>query len=169
MREDRGYTGPERLDEGMKTVLGDKRGLKVLDLGCGSGLSGTVLRGRATELTGIDLSPEMVELARKRNLYDRLEVAEITEWLKRNEEKFDLIVSCDCLIYFGDLGQVVVPAAAHLKPQGTMAITMEKTDRPPFQLTDSGRYAHHPDHVREVAKRAGLTVVRLDEGFLRME
>src|SRR5215831_9891347 len=37
MREDLGYTGPERLDEGIKAVLGDKPGLKVLDLGCGSG------------------------------------------------------------------------------------------------------------------------------------
>jgi predicted TPR repeat methyltransferase len=169
MREDLGYTGPERLDDGIKAVLGDRRGLKILDLGCGSGLSGTVLKGRASELTGVDLSPEMIELARGRNLYDTLEVAEITDWLKRNKESYDLIAACDCLIYFGDIGQVVVPAAAHLNPQGVIAITMEKSDQPPFQLTDSGRYAHHPDHVREVAARAGLNVARLEEGFLRME
>jgi predicted TPR repeat methyltransferase len=169
MREELGYTGPERLDEGMKAILGDRRGLKVLDLGCGSGLSGTVLRQRAAELTGIDLSPEMVELARGRNLYDKLEVAEVTEWLKRNPETYDLIVSCDCLIYFGDLGQVLVPAADHLSPNGVIAITMERGDSPPFQLTDSGRYAHHPDHVREVASRAGLHLARLDEAFLRTE
>jgi predicted TPR repeat methyltransferase len=169
MRDDLGYLGPERLNDGIKAVLGDRRGMKILDLGCGSGLSGTVLKERATELTGVDLSPEMIELARGRNLYDRLEVAEITDWLKRNQETYDLIAACDCLIYFGDLGQVVVPAAAHLNPQGAIAITMEKTDKPPFQLTDSGRYAHHPDHVHEVAARAGLTVARLEQGFLRME
>jgi predicted TPR repeat methyltransferase len=46
---------------------------------------------------------------------------------------------------------------------------MERGERFPFQLTDTGRYAHHPDHVREAAAAAGLTVAYLDEAFLRME
>ena len=46
---------------------------------------------------------------------------------------------------------------------------MERGERFPFQLTDTGRYAHHPDHVREAAAAAGLSVAHLSENFLRME
>ncbi len=47
--------------------------------------------------------------------------------------------------------------------------TVERGNRNPFHLTDTGRYEHHPDHVREVAAAAGLSVARLDEAFLRYE
>ncbi len=81
MCEDLKYAGPERLQDGIRVVIGDKAGLTMLDLGCGSGLMGVNTKWRAADLTGVDLSPEMIELARARNIYDRLEVAEITGWL----------------------------------------------------------------------------------------
>lgn len=111
----------------------------------------------------------MIELARKRNVYDRLEVAEITRWLSAGQDHFDLIAACDCLIYFGDLRQVVVPAAKRLKRGGVLAFSLERGNQYPFRLTDSGRYTHHAQHVREAAAEAGLSVARLDEAFLRME
>jgi predicted TPR repeat methyltransferase len=111
----------------------------------------------------------MIELARARGIYDQLEVAEITEWLDRTQAQFDLIAACDCLVYFGDLQAVAAPAARRLNPGGCFAFTTERGERYPFHLSDSGRYTHHPDHVREVAVRSGLIVARLEEGFLRTE
>ena len=169
MREDLKYCGPERLHEGITAVIGDKTGLAVLDLGCGSGLAGFGVKSRAAELTGVDLSPDMIELARARNIYDRLEVAEITSWLNQGEAPFDIIQSCDCLIYFGDLSVIVAAAARRLKPGGIFAMSMERGNRMPFHLTDTGRYTHHPDHVRDVAAKAGLAVAQMNESFLRME
>jgi predicted TPR repeat methyltransferase len=169
MCEELGYGAPEYLHGLVEAMIGDRGGLDVLDLGCGSGLAGVCFKPSATVLTGVDLSPEMVELARARNLYDRLEVAEITDWLDRAQQQFDLIVSCDCFIYFGDLGQIVVPVSKLLRPGGVFAFTAEKSGRYPFALTDSGRYQHHPDHVCEVAASAGLRIERLEESFLRME
>ena len=169
MREDLKYQGPERIADMIQAVLAERRDLKVLDLGCGSGLAGVSLKERASAMVGIDLSPEMLELARARNIYDQLEVAEITAWLERSTEHFDLIAACDCLIYFGDLRPIVSGAAKRLKPGGVFVFTMERGERYPFHLSDSGRYTHHPEHVREAAAAAGLTVARLDEAFLRME
>jgi predicted TPR repeat methyltransferase len=117
----------------------------------------------------VDLSPEMIELARARNIYDQLEVAEITGWLAANKDHFDLMAACDCLIYFGDLRQVVIPAAKKLKRDGVFAFTVERGDQYPFRLTDTGRYTHHAQHVREVASEAKLHVARLEEAYLRME
>ena len=40
--------------------------LDVVDLGCGTGLFGRLLRQRARKLTGVDLSPNMLKVARQR-------------------------------------------------------------------------------------------------------
>jgi predicted TPR repeat methyltransferase len=169
MRDNLSYQAPERLQELIRAEIGDDAGLEILDLGCGTGLAGVGLKERAACMVGIDLSPEMIEVAQERDIYDQLEIAEITEWLEQTEGQFDLIVACDCLVYFGDLQPVAAGAAKRLKPGGWFAFTTERGEKYPFQLMDSGRYTHYPDHVREVAANAGLIVGRLEEGFLRTE
>jgi predicted TPR repeat methyltransferase len=169
MREDLKYSGPEKIGEAIHAAIGERTGLVMLDLGCGSGLAGIGVRARARELVGVDLSPEMLDLARARGIYDRLEVAEITQWLARDRDSFDVIICCDCLIYFGDLGPLLGAAAGRLKPDGLVAISMERGEDYPFRLSESGRYTHHPRHLGEAAARCGLEVALMREGFLRTE
>lgn len=169
MLDDLKYAGPQRMIEAVDSVIGDKGGMTMLDLGCGSGLTGVTFRPRAAHLTGIDLSPEMVELARARNLYDSLEVAEVTSWLNGSDTLFDMIVSTDVIIYFGDLTGIITAAARRLKPSGIFAFSTELGARAPFHLTDTGRYKHHPDHVRDAAAAGGMTVAHITNAFLRME
>src|SRR6266566_3344821 len=169
MLEDLKYQGPERLSEGISSVIGEAAGLAVLDLGCGSGLAGMRLKKWAGQMVGVDLAPEMLALAAKREIYDRLEVGEITQWLENTAERFDLIASCDCIIYFGDLHHITAAAAKRLNPGGIFALSMERGPKYPFHLTDTGRYEHHHDHVREVAAAAGMAVGSMQEAFLRME
>jgi predicted TPR repeat methyltransferase len=45
---------------------------RILDLGCGTGLSAPHLASFGGHLTGVDISPRMLDKARERNLYDRL-------------------------------------------------------------------------------------------------
>lgn len=162
------YQAPLRLIEALDAA-GHVGPSDVLELGCGTGLAAAGLRPRARTLTGIDLSPQMLDHARATGAYDDLIVAEITSWLARADESFDLIVACDTLVYFGDLRQVLVPAAPRLRDAGLLAFTVERGTRPPFTLTDSGRYAHTAAHIREAASDAGLSVVSVTEGFLRQE
>lgn len=171
------YVVPERLSEAIESIFPGRTDLTILDLGCGTGLSGERLRPRASRLNGIDLSSEMVAKARKRNLYDSLEVAEITSWLETtalansqgDARKFDLIVACDTLIYFGDLSQVIQPASQLLNKGGAIAFSVERSEEPKYILTDSGRYAHHTEHIEQVTRSAGLTLDFHQENFLRME
>jgi len=164
-----GYQGPERLGDLLRAVLGERGGLRVLDLGCGTGLSGLSLKPWAAHLMGVDLSPEMVEKARARGIYDRLEVAEITDWLSRGQEQYDLIVACDTLIYFGDLAPVMGAVRNRLKEGGLLAVSVERGEHGPYRLTDSGRYAHHKDHLAEAAACMDFRQLRVEEGFLRTE
>jgi len=166
---DLGYKGPERLREIAEPLLGGRQNLIALDLGCGTGLAGVQFKPLVSRLIGVDISPEMIELARARNLYDRLDVAEITAWLEQSPEQFDLVFCCDCLVYFGDLRQVLLPVVQRLHQNALLAFTLERGEGYPHQLSSTGRYTHHPDHVREVATDAKLNMECLEENFLRNE
>lgn len=169
MREELVYQGPALISEVLEQFLANAAELDVLELGCGTGMVGQQLRSRARWLTGIDLSPDMVAEASASGIYDELVTAEITAWLATNQAQYDLVVACDTLIYFGDLRQVVVPVAGHLRPGGWFALSVEKGDSLPFSLADTGRYRHTERHIRAVAAEAGLTVISLQEEFLRNE
>jgi predicted TPR repeat methyltransferase len=163
MRDDLNDDGPQRIMNVVKPVIGELHGtMNLLTLGCGSGFSGMAFKPCAAHLIGLDL-------ARERNVYDELQVAEITEWLEQSKDGFDLIISCDCLISCGELHRIVAAMGARLKPGGHLGMSMERGDRYPFRLTDTGRYAHHEDHLRDTAAAAGLKVAGLNEVFLRKE
>jgi predicted TPR repeat methyltransferase len=164
------YCGPEVLGRALHRVLGATAQLDVLELGCGTGLAGPHLRTLARRLIGIDLSPDMAKRAKKTTCYDAVEVAEITEWLGRGAGRdFDVVAACDTFIYFGDLRQVLMPAAGRLRHRGTLAFTVERGDTGSFRLTDSGRYVHGESHIREAADAAGFEVVSAESATLRYE
>jgi SAM-dependent methyltransferase len=47
-------------------LLGDARGKRVLDYGCGAGENTAALAARGASVIGLDLSPELIKLARRR-------------------------------------------------------------------------------------------------------
>lgn len=52
--------------------IGKNTHLDILDAGCGTGLCADVLRPYAKSLVGVDLSPQMLALAAKQQIYDQL-------------------------------------------------------------------------------------------------
>jgi predicted TPR repeat methyltransferase len=80
-----GYCAPQVL---VRLVLAQGRQAfdDVLDLGCGTGLCGPLLRPHARRLTGLDLSAGMLEVARERAVYDQLLQAELSEHLTRTDQ-----------------------------------------------------------------------------------
>lgn len=142
----------------------------VLDLGCGTGLAGPLLRPLAQRLVGIDLSPKMLEMASRTGLYDELLEAELTQHLRDSDQRHDLIVCCDVLGYLGDLGSVFSGVRAALKPGGRFGFSVEvSADGAGFQLQPSLRYAHSEAYLRQVAADHGLEVLRVDRGLLRFD
>jgi len=71
MREN-GYTTPARCAEALRE-LGVPPGSAILDIGCGTGLSGEALRDAGyTMIDGTDFSAEMLAVARSKDLYRTL-------------------------------------------------------------------------------------------------
>jgi predicted TPR repeat methyltransferase len=168
------YRAPEVLDAIVRARLPAQRPLlDVLDAGCGTGWSGPLLRPLARSLVGVDLSPGMLAKARARKLYDQLVCGELTQYLNGHRDSFDLIVSADTLIYFGDLTTVLRACAAALRSPGLIAFTLEHatTHMPAsgYRLCDHGRYEHSAEYVRRVLVDAGFSDLRFEEQTVRLE
>ena len=146
--------------------------LDVLDAGCGTGLCGTLVAPFASRLVGVDLSEKMLAQARDKQVYHALVKGELTEYLRANRETFDLIVSADALVYFGDLKGVAEAAAVALRPNGLFVFTLEHaavdSDAVDYRLEVHGRYSHSRAYVEQLLMSSGLkpTIV---EAELRME
>lgn len=169
LRETLGYCGPELVVSGLDAVAPARRFDVALDLGCGSGLAGQLLRGRAERLAGVDLSAGMIAAARRTGLYDELTVADLVAFLAaRPAAEADLAVAADALVYLGDLRAVCVCAAAALKPAGLFAFTIESGE-PPFALGAHLRFQHSDAHWREAASAAGLTIAHWRAASTRKE
>lgn len=163
------YHAPTVLRGAVDAVTGGRTGLRVLDLGCGTGLAGVAFRSLAGELAGIDLAPRMVEKARARGVYDRLAVADAVAALRGDADGWDLVVATDVFVYIGDLGPVLEAASDALRPGGMLAATVERLDGDGFALGPARRYAHAESYVRARAASAGFTVSLLESSSPRRE
>jgi predicted TPR repeat methyltransferase len=135
-----GYRVPEQLT-GMiaATALPLPR---AVDLGCGTGLAGPLLRAARTRLVGVDLSPRMLAKSAQRRCYDTLIEADIMTFLEETSERFDLLFAADMLVYLGDLGGFFTAAARVAPMGGILAFNVETTSRSNYVLLPSGRFAH---------------------------
>ncbi|MBY0239536.1 MAG: tetratricopeptide repeat protein [Burkholderiaceae bacterium] len=141
--------------------------LDVIDLGCGTGLCGPLLRPHARTLVGVDLSPQMLQQARRRAVYDELVRADITAALQ--DRSADLLVAADVLVYLGDLQPLFRAVRQALRAGGVLVFSVEALDGGDYALRSSGRYAHAANYLRALAQAHGLTVDRLDLHTLRQD
>lgn len=166
-----GYSGPEKIEQALAALIGPGDGdLTVLDGGCGTGWCGPFLRRYAGQLDGIDLSPGMLEKARRRAVYDDLVESELTGFLLQRPGTYDLIVDADVLCYFGALEEVMTASAVALIPGGHLVFTVERWDgEGDFHLNPHGRYSHSEAYVRRLLADNGLVVAKMDHIQLRAE
>jgi predicted TPR repeat methyltransferase len=142
-------------------VLTKRRALDILELGCGTGLTGAVFADIARRLDGVDLSPRMIEQARARGIYDRLAVADLETALAEEGPSYDLILAADTFVYIGDLGPAFRGARRRLKPAGFLLCTVEHQSDEGYALGPKRRYRHSEDYLRLEAERSGLDVMAL--------
>ena len=145
-----GYDIPQKLCTLISNHISVHQRVDVLDIGCGTGLCGPLLKPLSRSLTGVDLSPKMLQRAALRKVYDRLVQQEVTSFLSDSPASADLIIATDVLIYFGDLDPLFHAIARALRPGGLFAFSIENTGCN-HALLPSGRFAHATQYVREIA------------------
>lgn len=146
---------------------------RLLDLGCGTGLTGGTLRDLCEDMTGIDLSENMVEIAHEKDLYETLFVAEAEDFLEDNDEDaFDLITATDVLPYLGALEPLFFGAAENLTPRGLFIFSSESlpaADTRPYAVGPHQRFLHADAYIRERLTATGFELVEMTEINVRMQ
>ena len=163
------YRAPALLAAALGAVLPPRGALAVLDLGCGTGLSGVALKPFARRLEGVDLSPRMLDGARARGIYAALHEADLLAFLPTRRAGYDLIAAADVLNYLGDLAPALAAMRAALRPDGVAAFSLEIGDVSPFELGAGMRYRHAPAAARAQAMGAGFAILSETEAVLREE
>jgi predicted TPR repeat methyltransferase len=152
-----------------ETGIMERRGLNVIDLGCGTGLCGPLFRNVAARLVGVDLSPRMLEKAGERRVYDELREADIIDVLQNSANAFDLVLAADVFIYVGGLAPVFVACNKALRQGGLFAFSVESVESGDFLLRASGRYGQSLRYIRELAGKHGFDIAIVREAVIRKE
>lgn len=154
------YQAPAALRQLFGMVAPGASGLEMLDLGCGTGLGGVAFRDVVRRMVGVDLSPRMIDEARKQNLYQSFLLADIERPVIA-EASFDLVLAADTLVYLGDLDKVMATACRALRGGGHFLFTVEKKDRDGYELGPKRRWRHSESYLHAVSAKAGLDLVGL--------
>ncbi|MEJ0047526.1 MAG: methyltransferase domain-containing protein [Rhodospirillales bacterium] len=153
----------------------------VLDLGCGTGLVGVELKQRARSMTGVDLSRKMLDKAREKNVYTRLEQLDLVAMMKPEAAAgYDLVTSTDVFIYIGKIDDIVAEGLRLLRPGGLFAFSVEAIDPDrggqanpaeiqDYRLAPNGRYAQSSGYLARLAADYGFKVLRFVPAAIRRE
>lgn len=142
----------------------------ALDLGCGTGLCGPLVRPMVRRLAGVDLSGQMLQRSRTLGVYDELAQAELVEHLQSTAQRHDLVLAADVFIYVGDLAPVFAGVHAVMASGGVFCFSAELADdTQDFALQPSLRYAHSDRYLRELAARHGFDVIGIVPAPVREE
>jgi len=142
--------------------VGPERFGAALDLGCGTGLCGPLVKPAVQRLDGVDLSPLMLDKARALGVYEQLVQGDLMEHLRGTPQTYDLVLSADVFIYVGDLEPVFAGVSRVMNRGGVFCFSVEQAgDEQTFQLTTHQRYAHSERYVRQLAERHGFETVKM--------
>lgn len=176
------YRGPEEivaLIERTRAAVAEK--WDVLDLGCGTGLAGLAIAPRACSLVGVDLSTRMLDKARARGIYTRLENADVLAMMRGEaSQTYDVIASADVFIYIATLDTLFAEARRLLRPGGFFGFTVEALEPLPgiraedgtlreSWLTPTWRYAQSAAYIERLARECGFATLDFESAQLRME
>ena len=159
-----------RLNEWLDRFMPkDGRGVRLLDVGCGTGYHLARYRDRGFEISGVDGSADMLTHARGANPGIDFQQADVDR-LPYPDASFDLVLSVEVYRYLPEIRPCTREIARVLKPGGVAIVTTA----PPFQanaypvvnriasamkvgdLTRLRQFFQSPDELQRVFADAGF-------------
>jgi len=161
----------------IQKTIGHLKFEQCLEMACGTGKNTVWLLNVVKEITAVDLTPEMLEIAKKKikSASVRFIQADMNEAWSFTNKKFDLVTFSLVLEHIEDLEAVFEKTNAVLKPGAYVYIgelhpfKQYTGSRARFEtaegLTVVDCYNHHISDFTQLAKKHGLSIVDLNEYF----
>jgi predicted TPR repeat methyltransferase len=142
-----------------------RAGMKVLDVGIGTGQSVEKLAELGCEICGVDISERMLKLTRSKFSVFELHQGDLDQGLPMLQERlFDIVMAVGVLEFVQDIDKTLRLLSSHLKPQGWLCFTFEefipghelqKDRQSPsgpgaINSPDSTLFLHHRQSVEEI-------------------
>jgi len=146
---------------------------KILDIGCGTGLCGSMIHPYAGTLIGVDSLSEMLESAKLSNpirgnsevMYHGFIEADAATYLQQlPSPQFGVISAANLLPDIGDIAPLLQGIAKGLLPGGYFLASgyyAENTAEKWMYHTKKQCFMHHAAYLQRMAKQAGLTAYSL--------
>jgi SAM-dependent methyltransferase len=145
-------------------------GTRLLDLGCGTGLLLTLAQARGATVTGLDVTPGLLQVARDRLPTAELWLADICS-LPFGDAEFDVVTGVNVFQFAADPPAALAGAARVVRPGGLVAVgTFAAPERaestavhlamaalsPPRRQADHAPYALTRENLAAALAAAGL-------------
>ena len=98
------------------SLLGNVRGKRILDFGCGTGIYAKILTKKGAKVKGFDISSEMLKIARKDN--PKLDLRQGSGYRVPFKEQFDVVLAALVIDYFDNWDKVFQQVSKVLKKGG---------------------------------------------------
>ena len=118
----------EEMRNEILQLIGDRPGLHVLDVGCGTGYTttGILNRTNVSEVIGVDMNPVQLNKAKKKHAHTQKSRAAFSrgdaEKLPFKSESFDAVISVGAIEYFPDPAAALKEIARVTKPGGAVVV-----------------------------------------------
>jgi ubiquinone/menaquinone biosynthesis C-methylase UbiE len=110
-------------------LIGNVKGMKILDAGCGSGYMSRLLAEKGATVTGVDLSGKFIEIAKQYEKERQLGITYLRANLARlpqlSDASFDLVVSIYVLCDVRDCDRAIGELSRVLKRNGRLIFLIE--------------------------------------------
>lgn len=127
---------------------------RVLDVGCGFGVTAELLHGRGYQVTALAPSAELIAYAQAQHPGPRYFACGFLDEAISATEQYDVILFQEVLQYFPDLDAVFAKVAQLLAPKGRVICCDEVSHDP---ATRQSSAVHSPQQLAEAYGRHGFT------------
>lgn len=151
------YTAYIKLPEAVIKHL-NTNAAKVLDLGCGTGLSSLLFFKTGYQVTGIDGTRAMIEQAR-RLPFQKLICQNLEKSLRVKDQSFDAAVMIGVMEYINDPAALLAQVRRKLRRGGVFGLTLPQRSS---WYTESGLRSYYKKDIEPVMLEAGLRIIECE-------
>ena len=164
------YVTPIRCAQILYDLVSDKK-IEILDVGCGTGLSGDALKKFGFNyIDGLDLSEEMLKIADNKKIYTSLFNRDLNN-LSGFDKKYDAIIAVGVISQAHANPDIIIKACSILKKNGFMIFSLNDhalNDSSFFNDTNQAIKSSnfillsqiYGDHIKELKLRSSIFVLQ---------